>query len=771
MEKVEMASMYGKFGTNTNESVDNEEQLIKCKIQLAKVFHPKGKTSIKSGEYGIFVASIQDRIANCERLAKTIKLKGVVSCGAEYNEDYNVTCKLVDRHEIYGDTYEIVYINRIIELKDKHKQKNFLMSVLNETTVNRLFDKFDDVISVLESKDVKSLSSIKGVGAKSALRLINKYEESKDYAEVYAELGQYGLSSHLIQKLVEYYKSPNIVVEQVKGNPYDLVNVDGIGFKKADEIAEKVGIFGSNPNRVKGFIIHYLGICGESGKSYVHFTELMNEIFQNLGNIEEAIINSVASDLIQDGEVHLSDDFEQVGLNKYYQLEKSIAYELKRLTEAKCRFKVENIENSILISESEQGFEFTDEQKEPIIHINESNIIPLTGGGGVGKSSTAKGLSDTIKRLSVRGCALSGKASLRILEATNVESSTIHRLLGNEHGGWIYKESNQLEIDGLIIDESTMIDGRLFLSLLKAIPDGSKLFILGDVQQLTPIGCCQVFSDILKCSKIKSYILSKPHRQAMRSGIIPTSMNVINGVQIFDSSFEGSNILGELQDMELDIFKEDLAPSDRVVRHFLNQLELCDNDLLETQVVVAMKTRGDLSCYNINLKIQDKINQIHANKKNVIVSIDKERFYTMQIGDKVINTKNNYSVYNLDGDELSVFNGSMGVIKDIDDGDLIIDFVGVGEVIFDGKASKNLELAYACTCHKLQGSGFKRVICALDSSAYKLLYAEMLYTMLTRAKLYCVLVGKNQAIRTAINTRETKKKQTYLKSILDEIIE
>ena len=743
-----------------------EEKTIKCLIELNRIFYPKGVSSVKSGEFAIFVADVIKKIENCDDIKETIKLKGNV-CSLEYFEEYNVTCRLSERNDKYGDTYEILFINRKVDLTDKFKQKNFLMTILNERVVDNLFNTYDNVIELLENRDTQALCKIKGIGSTKALKICDIYEESKDYGEVYSELGSLGLSTNLIKKLVDYYTSPAVVIDKVKTNPFSLVNVDGIGFKKADEIAKKVGIVGSNPSRIKGCIFYLLKEEGEKGKSYLHYSELMKALYDNLGYVEQELINNVAKDLISSKEIHLSNNGEYIGLNYYYKLEVGIKDEIIRLrdSEPNNKFDFSDWKEKIKLTEEEQGFDFSQEQREAIELFTKSNIMVLTGLAGGGKSSTAKGMADLVKEFSVGACALSGKASVRITEATGLEASTIHTLLGYSEGKFIFNKQCQLETDVVIIDEATMINGELFLSLLQAIPSGAKVVIMGDVQQLTPIGNCQVFADMLDSNVIPTYKLTKPHRQALESGIIPTSIKVANQQQIFDSTFEGSVILGNLQDMELMIYKENDTPSNLVVNQFMKRYSIT-NDLLETQVAVPTKTRGDLCTYNINLKIQQLINPISNKREHIINKLDKERQYVIQIGDKVINTKNNRNVIDEEGNKIAIFNGNIGIVKEINNDIVKVDFDGIGVVILNKKSSKSLELAYACTCHKLQGSGFKEIICALDNSAYMMLNAELLYTLLTRAKKYCTLIGKNSAIRLAINKREVKNKQTYLKELL-----
>lgn len=739
----------------------NDEKIVKCIIELDRIFFPKKALYIKSNEFGIFVADIIEPIKNCDSVSNKIKLKGKC-CEVNYGEKYKVSCKLADCNEKFGDTYEIIYINRIVDLKDKVKQRNFLMSILNETVVNRLYEKYDDVITLLEAKDCESLTKVKGIGVPTALRLIEKYNSCKDYSEVYTELGHLGLSSNLIKKLVDYYNSPDVLIDIIKTNPYELVNVDGIGFKKADSIAEKLGIKGSNPNRVKGCILYILSQNGEVGKSYLHYADLLKQLNDTIGYVEQNVINEVAQRLISSKEVHLSDNGELIGLSKYYELEKDIYEELIRLNNAECNITIDNLDCIIKRTEIEQGFEFTDEQKQSILLFAKNNLLVLTGGAGVGKTSVTKGMMDLIKAYTISATALSGKASVRITEATGIEASTIHRLLGFEHGEFTFNEKRKLETDVVFIDEATMINGELFLSLLKAIPDGAKLAMIGDVQQLTPIGSCQVFADTLDLNCFTSIRLTKPHRQAMKSGIVPLSIDIINQKQIFDSTFEGNTILGELKDMELDIYKSNNVETERVINHFLKHYKRTNN-LMETQIIVPMKNRGDFSTYVLNTEVQKRINPINPNRKNITVSLDKERFYVIQVGDKVINTKNNYKAKTIEGKDIAVFNGNMGIVKEIDNGCVTVDFVGFGEVVLEGSGLQALELGYAITIHKSQGSGFDVVIGAIDSSAYVLLNAELLYTLITRAKKYCVLVGKNNAVRTAINKREVKNKQTYLK--------
>lgn len=768
-----------------------EEKILKFECALDRIIYPKYSKKVQSGDFAIFSMRIIKWIDNKIDEIETIKLKGT-TCTLEYGTTYKVFCKLAETHEIYGDTYGLIYISKCIDISSKDKQKEFLKNVLNENLVEKLFDEYDDVIKLLENRDVKSLMKIKGIGNQVALRMIDEYEESKDYSSIYMELGQLGFTHTFIKKLVDFYKSPDTVIDIVKNNPYDLLRVEGIGFKKADEVACKVGITQYDIRRIKGFLLYYLNDQGEAGRSYLNYQDLMKALYDTLGFIPEEIINATAKQMIDNKDVVVLDNGSKIALKKFYDLEKNIMNELFRLQIGLVKvvendsnkvnsihddyiprsFNIGNWETITENVEEKQGFMFTDEQRAAIKLSLDNHVMALTGGAGVGKTSTANGICSLYSGYSILACALSGKASVRITEATGLPASTIHRALGYQNGEFMFNKENKLAVDIVLIDEATMINGTLFLSLLEAIPTGAKVIIMGDVQQLTPIGNCQVFADILDSNVLPVVKLSKPHRQALRSGIIPTSIKIANQQQIIDGNYTGNVIIGELEDMELDISGKgnDESISDKIIKHFQVELEKF-HDVMEVQICVPMRLRGELSCYNLNSKIQSIYNPKLSNCNETEIFLEKKndeaKKYIIRAGDKVINTKNNYKCINSEGDTTPVFNGNMGIVKEIEkNGMCTIDFIGVGEVLFTKSDCKNLELGYACTVHKLQGSGFCSTIVGLDNSSYIMNNSELLYTAITRAKKYCILVANNYAVVKAIQTKEVKTKQTFLKDML-----
>ena len=767
-----------------------EEKILKIECTLDRIFYPKYAKKINSGEFGIFQAIVTKTLEDTEYPYEAIKLKGICPT-VEYGTTYKVYCKLCEHNEKYGDTYELVYISKCIDISSKDKQKEFLKNVLNENLVDKLFDEYDDVIKLLEERDIKSLMKIKGIGNQVALKMIDEYEESKDYSSIYMELGQLGLTHTFIKKLVDFYHSPDTVIDVVRNNPYDLVRVDGVGFKKADEVACKVGIGQYDIRRIKGFLLHHLNEQGEAGKSYLNYQELMKALYDTLGFVPEEVVNATAKQMIDNEDVVVLENGTKIALKRFYDLEKNIMNELLRLQIGRIKviesdtdefeselhkdyipksFNIGNWETIIQRVEEKQGFTFTDEQKAAIKLSLDNHVMALTGLAGAGKTSTANGICSLYDNYNILACALSGKASVRITEATGLPASTIHRALGYQNGQFMFNKDNKLAVDIVLIDEATMINGTLFLSLLEAIPTGAKVIIMGDVQQLTPIGNCQVFADILDSNVLPVVKLTKPHRQALMSGIIPTSIKVANQEQIFGNNFEGNEILGELKDMELDITSSKESMSDTIINHFQTEMAKY-NDIMEVQVCVPMRLKGELSCYNLNTKIQNIYNPKFNDSKEIEILLEKKnedtKKYLIRVGDKVLNTKNNYKCTNVEGDTTPVFNGNIGIVKEIEDnGYCTIDFVGIGEVVFSKTDSKNLELAYACTVHKMQGSGFTSTIVGMDTGSFIMNNSELLYTAITRAKKYCVLVGNNYAISKAIQTKEVKTKQTFLRDML-----
>ena len=670
--------------------------------------------------------------------------------------------------ETYGYSYKIDLIGLDVTSLSKAEQKQYLLSVIGESKTELLYSNLSDPIKVLENEDIETLCKIKGIRENSAKQLIKKYNGDLGYAEAISLLKKYDMTDNQIKGLVDKFGSGQTIENKIKKNPYFLLNAKGYGWEKTDKIARASGIKPYDKRRIEAYVEYFLQSQAEAGNSWVYQDQLWNGLCENLGgNLPDEVVGDVIHELEEGRYIVFSKDRDRLGLKTYYDLELSIAKELIRLVNAKSNLKVDNIEEKIEKAEEEQGYKFTNEQRNAIELISTENVVALTGLAGSGKTSTIKGMVGLFKEnYSCIGCSLSGKASLRITEGSGLEAMTIHRLLQFKDGRFLKDKFNQLKEDVFVMDESTMTNGELFLSFLKAIPSGSKLILAGDVQQLTPIGSCQVFADILEADKFPKIKLTKPHRQALRGGIVPTSLQIVNQQSLCEKSFHGRKKLGELQDLELDVFDKNEDSLKKVIEHFWEQYNI-EKDIMNVQVICLMKTRGDLSCYNINNLIQEEINPITEKSSYFKVTVEKDKVYRIQAGDKVINIKNNYNTMNKDGVCVPIFTGSMGLVKEIIDTNVIVDFEGIGEIVLTREEAKSLWLAYAITLHKSQGSQFNRVIFTISDSDYILINVESGYTGITRAKQFCEFMFTYTAMQKMIRTKESKNKQTYLKSMLN----
>jgi len=412
------------------------------------------------------------------------------------------------------------------------------------------------------------------------------------------------------------------------------------------------------------------------------------------------------------------------------------------------------------------GYKYCFTVPSGMLVLRRNNKIFITG--NCGKSSTVAGKLEVFKEYySFIQTALSGRASCNLSEITGEDGYTIHRALGyTPENGFTYNKDNKLPIDICILDEISMVGADIFYKLIQAIKTGSKLVMLGDKHQLEAIGIGNIMFDMIESGYIKVVELTKIHRQAEKSAIITESIKIKDKKQIIDKDFTGIEIRGELQDLKLDIYTNKNTTHERVIEHFKELLPRTEN-IFDIQVIVPMKERGKASAYYLNNLLQEIVIDTNTNQ---YISIGENSKYPFKIyiGDKVLNNKNNYKTLDEYGNEVPIFNGDLGIVVDFDiyRKTLLVNFNNKGIVYIPKSHLSKITLGYAATCHKIQGMGIKYVIAGLDYSHYKLLTKEMVYTMLTRAKEYCVLCAENKALRYATKQTSVSTKQTHLKDIL-----
>jgi ATP-dependent exoDNAse (exonuclease V) alpha subunit len=380
-------------------------------------------------------------------------------------------------------------------------------------------------------------------------------------------------------------------------------------------------------------------------------------------------------------------------------------------------------------------------------------------------TSAVEAITTVLKDYTFGQTALAGKAAARLTEATGQEGCTIHRLLGyNPRTGFTFNKNRPMFYDIILLDETSMVGGDLFYKLIQAIASGSKLIMLGDTGQLESIGLLNVFKDMIESKVIPMIELTEIHRQAQKSAIITNSVKIRHSEQITKQGWTGIETRGELQDLTVDIFDDKILTAKKVIEHFKTEYATHKN-IMDIQIIVPVKEKGDACTLELNNEIQEYYNPQNQRKREVRITNFKKT-YTLREGDKVINVKNNYKTFSVDGREQSIFNGYIGIISEIDRYCIIVDFDLCGKVVIPKKSWNSLEMAYAITCHKFQGSQSNIIIVGLDYNSYSLLTKEWVYTAITRASKKCILCAEESALRYAISNSNISAKQTFLCEML-----
>ena len=740
-----------------------EKKYVKCKAKMNYRKHPSPKLDFDGGSAIInfyVIETLEGQIQTDYQDAAIFKGE---MCRIDRNEVYTILAEEVE-DETYGIQYDVIYIGQPADLSTTETQKIFLSKILTATQITNLYNTYNNPLQIILDEDVDKLCLVKGIGMSTAEKIIEKVVDSIDYSKAYVELDSFGLTKNMIEKLVDRYNSPEIAIKIIKDNPYKLIeDVDGIGFKKADEIALSNGFEENNPTRLLYLAQFVLESQAKEGNSWLDSYEFMDEVRELVDDLDEDVFYEIIS---KNHTIFYAFDNEETGdrciaLFKNYLLEMLIAEELIRIKNGKNEFDYGNWEDRIKQTENLQGWNYTEEQKEGIKGLVKNQLVVITGGAGVGKTSTVSAVTNILQQYIISQTALSGRAACRMSEITGEDGYTIHRLLNfNPQGEFDYNKDNPLDSDIVIVDEVSMIGGEIFYSLVQAIKTGSKLILLGDTGQLESIGKMNILHDCINSEIVPCYHLTKPHRQALKSGIIESSVKARHKEQLFDKDYDGAFVMGELEDCYFDITLNKYDIPNMIADYFEDLI--IDNPIQEVQVIVPNTDRGQLSCEALNPMLQDIYNPLNGQDSIIIGD------YELRIGDKVINRKNNYKTKNEDGTITPIFNGDIGIVTSIDKNarKIIINFDIKGKVVITKKHLINIKLGYCITTHSSQGSQYDHVIYGLDYGAYKLLNKEQVYTGITRAKKTCTVCAENKAFRKAVATSEINNKQTFLKDLL-----
>ena len=754
------------------------EDKVRLKVRVERIIYPKnGQTS---GSWTIAAFRIEEvlegEVPECFQWSLRFTAKGSMPA-LNARDTYTMVAHLVEDAK-YGLQYEVDLMCLDYDLTDKDDQLKFFSFFLTPTQTAALYENCDNPLVLLQNHDTKALMKIKGIGPVTAQRMINKYEDSKDLSLAFVRFYDLGLTKGAIEKLVHFYGSPEAAVEVIEKNPYLLIiQVPGYGWAKADAIAMSQGLAHDSDERMGAYLVHYLREQAEmNGNSWVSVEDLCVVIDQVCDPQNDERIYELIRRNIKNHVLYYDKETERVGLMEYRELEQQIANEILRIQRGAAHIEInpERAETIIRSVELEQGFEYTEEQRTAIWNTLNNQFSILTGSAGVGKSSVVNGIAHVLEahNFRVAQVSLSGRAASKLTEITHIEGKTIHRLLkyDPESGKFFHNKENPVPYDIIIGDEVSMWGGEITLSLLQAIPTGAKVLFIGDTKQLEAIGLASVLTDTMKSHTMPTGQLTKIQRQQADSGIITQSLKVACGEQIVGPKTSGVEYRGVRKDFKLVTYIDSALTQSKIIDEFkelyINQ-HVPANDI---QVLVPMRSRGEASCRALNLAIQEIVNGTPSVDEITVPYTDGnyKYSYTYRPNDRIIIMKNNYKTINIEGNKEPIYNGNVGYIKQIGPDFMIVNLTEQGDIILGAEDYNNLSLGYAITVHKKQGDSSPYVIGAIDSSSYALMSKELLYTMITRARKYCVLIGQKKILQQAVKISRVKTKQTWLCELLQE---
>ena len=622
----------------------------------------------------------------------------------------------------------------------------------------------EDTFRIIE-EEPERLAEIKGISNRKAMEIASQVNEKRDLRQAMIFLQQYGITMNLAVKVYQAYGQD--VYGIIRENPYRLADdIDGVGFRTADEIAARVGIRMDSDFRVRSGILYTLLQASGEGHTYLPETELTPRASKLL-NVTAEQVEKQYMDLAIERKIILKqmEDQTQIYAASFYYMEANTATMLKRLNVSYDVSDAE-IEQRIRGIEKKSGMTLDEHQVTAVKEAVRNGLLVITGGPGTGKTTT---INTIIRYFELEGleiflAAPTGRAAKRMSETTGFEARTVHRMLelngGAEgSGGFERDESNPLEADVIIVDEMSMVDISLMYSLLKAISVGTRLILVGDVNQLPSVGPGSVLRDIIQSHACNVVMLTKIFRQASTSDIIVNAHKINHGEEVI------------LDNKSMDFFFLKRYDADVIINVVLQLIKqklpkFVDATPYDIQVLTPMR-KGLLGVERLNGILQRYMNP-PANDK-----VEKEYGSTgFREGDKVMQTKNNYQLaweirtkFGLTVDKgLGIFNGDMGIIRQINDfaEQMIIEFDEGRMVEYPYKLLDELELAYAITIHKSQGSEYPAVVIPLLSGPMMLMNRNLLYTAVTRARKCVTLVGNEVTFQQMIQNTSQQKRYSGL---------
>lgn len=626
----------------------------------------------------------------------------------------------------------------------------------------------DDTLRIIE-EEPERLTEIKGISERIAQSIAEQVISKKDQQDAMLFLTQYGISQVLALKIYEAYGS--LIYSVIRENPYRLVDdIEGVGFKKADDIALKVGVSIDSQFRIRCGTTYVLTQTLSEGNTFLPKDELIRRAAALLSVSAEQVEDELPN-LVVDGKLTIrrEDEAENCYLAYLYTQELAVASMLRDIDANRDVKNSEEINKIITEVEKSLGIILDEMQKNAVALSMQTGVLIITGGPGTGKTTTINSIIRCIEKegLDVLLAAPTGRAAKRMTEATGYEAKTIHRMLelnGNmaEDGRKAHferNEDNPLEADVIIIDEMSMVDIQLFYALLKAVPVGGRLILVGDMNQLPSVGPGQVLRDLINSDSFATVRLRHIFRQAVQSDIVVNAHRINNGESIKLGTDSKDFLFLERSDPNM-IYKN-------MIGLIMDRLPgYVDSPPMGIQVLTPTHM-GPLGVEALNKVLQTYMNPKADNKK------EKEFGDTVfREGDKVMHIKNDYGLeWEVTGKNgilldkgAGVFNGDVGTIVEINNviGYVCVEYEEGRKVKYTHDNLEELELAYAITIHKSQGSEYPAIILPILGGPRPLLNRNLLYTGVTRAKKCVMIIGSSDTVNIMINNESDNKRFTGL---------
>ena len=656
------------------------------------------------------------------------------------------------KHPKFGQQFKATTYKTVAPTEISGIEKFLASGAINgigPAIAKKIVAEFGEKTLEIIAKSPNELLKVPGIGKKTAEKISTSYLEQSELTEIMVWLENHGISNTYAGKIFAKYGS--FAIDIMEKDIYRLFqDIEGIGFLTADKLAFNLGIQREDKRRIISGIDYALMQLCNNGHCCIPEMALVDKTAKIL-QVNNQIIFTILKERIDIGSLNT----EVVGGETLiyppylYYAEKKVATRLLQLQQATEPLSEDNLSLFIKVWEKDNQIQLAQKQKEAIKACLHHGVLVLTGGPGTGKTTVIKGILSILKAqgLKIRLAAPTGRAAKRLSETTGQKALTIHRLLeannlaqdDNLQLGFSKDIDDQLDADVIILDEVSMVDIVLMHHFLNAVPDGCRIILVGDTDQLPAVGPGSVLKDIIRSQKVPAIRLDEIFRQAQTSMIIQNA-HIINAGRLPDLRKQYSDfVFYELND--------DTSITQKI-------LDLCTKDLphegfdvLKDVQILSPMHRFLCGVENLNLMLQEQLNP----KKNQ----DELKYssQTFRVGDKVMHIRNNY--------QKNVFNGDIGFIQDVNNEKLTVDYFD-HIVTYEKNELNELTLAYASSVHKSQGSEYKVVIIPLSTSHYIMLQRNLLYTAITRAKQKVIIIGSKKALMTAIQSNRTQKRYTLL---------